>query len=61
MRCSPRVAEAARLAEEAGWDGVFVWDHLIGYNRDLVSEWAGVGFGPSQVSYEPAILARSSA
>ena len=35
-----RVAEAARLAEEAGWDGVFVWDQLIGYNRDLVGEFA---------------------
>jgi alkanesulfonate monooxygenase SsuD/methylene tetrahydromethanopterin reductase-like flavin-dependent oxidoreductase (luciferase family) len=45
MRCSinipnlgdfadPRVvAEAARLAEQAGWDGLFIWDHLIGYNR----------------------------
>jgi alkanesulfonate monooxygenase SsuD/methylene tetrahydromethanopterin reductase-like flavin-dependent oxidoreductase (luciferase family) len=42
MRCSinipnlgdfadPRVvAETARLAEEAGWDGLLVWDHLIG-------------------------------
>jgi alkanesulfonate monooxygenase SsuD/methylene tetrahydromethanopterin reductase-like flavin-dependent oxidoreductase (luciferase family) len=52
MRCSinipnfgdfadPRVvAETARLAEEAGWDGLFVWDHLIGYNRDLVAEFA---------------------
>jgi alkanesulfonate monooxygenase SsuD/methylene tetrahydromethanopterin reductase-like flavin-dependent oxidoreductase (luciferase family) len=35
-----RVADAARLAEEAGWDGLFVWDHLIGYNRDLVGEFA---------------------
>ena len=22
------VAEVAVIAEEAGWDGVFVWDHL---------------------------------
>jgi alkanesulfonate monooxygenase SsuD/methylene tetrahydromethanopterin reductase-like flavin-dependent oxidoreductase (luciferase family) len=37
----PRVvADQARLAEEAGWDGLFVWDHLIGYNRDLVGEFA---------------------
>src|SRR5262249_62135605 len=37
----PRVVgEVARLAEEAGWDGLFVWDHLIGYNRDLVAEFA---------------------
>jgi alkanesulfonate monooxygenase SsuD/methylene tetrahydromethanopterin reductase-like flavin-dependent oxidoreductase (luciferase family) len=52
MRCSinipnfgdfadPRVvAETARLAEEAGWDGLFVWDHLVGYNRDLAGEFA---------------------
>lgn len=52
MRCSnnvpnlgdfadPRVVgEVARLAEEAGWDGLFIWDHLIGYNRDWVSEFA---------------------
>ena len=26
----PRVfADVARQAEEAGWDGVFVWDHLL--------------------------------
>ena len=37
----PRVVgEVARLAEEAGWDGLFVWDQLIGYNRDLVAEFA---------------------
>ena len=35
-----RVGEVARLAEEAGWDGFFVWDHLIGYNRDLVADFA---------------------
>ena len=35
-----RVAEAARLAEEAGWDGVLVWDQLIGYNRAMVGEFA---------------------
>jgi alkanesulfonate monooxygenase SsuD/methylene tetrahydromethanopterin reductase-like flavin-dependent oxidoreductase (luciferase family) len=27
------VGEAARLAEEAGWDGLFIWDPLIGYNQ----------------------------
>src|SRR5215467_16141429 len=35
-----RVGDVARLAEEAGWDGLFVWDHLIGYNRDLVADFA---------------------
>jgi alkanesulfonate monooxygenase SsuD/methylene tetrahydromethanopterin reductase-like flavin-dependent oxidoreductase (luciferase family) len=34
------VGQAAQLAEEAGWDGLFIWDHLIGYNRDLVGEFA---------------------
>lgn len=28
------VAEVAAVAEQAGWDGVFVWDHL--WNRTLV-------------------------
>ena len=37
----PRVVgEVARLAEEAGWDGLFIWDHLVGYNRDLVADFA---------------------
>jgi len=37
----PRVVgEVARLAEEADWDGLFVWDQLIGYNRDLVADFA---------------------
>jgi Luciferase-like monooxygenase len=52
MRCSinipnlgdfanPRVVgNVARLAEEAGWDGLFVWNHMIGYNRDWVSDFA---------------------
>ena len=24
-----RTAELARRAEEAGWDGFFVWDHVV--------------------------------
>jgi alkanesulfonate monooxygenase SsuD/methylene tetrahydromethanopterin reductase-like flavin-dependent oxidoreductase (luciferase family) len=37
----PRVvAQTAQLTEEVGWDGLFIWDHLIGYNRDLVGEFA---------------------
>jgi hypothetical protein len=41
LRC--RVADrtqTAPLTEEAGWDGGFIWDDLIGYNRDLVGEFA---------------------
>jgi len=52
MRCSinipnlgdfadPRVVgDVARLTEANGWDGLFIWDQLIGYNRDLVAEFA---------------------
>jgi hypothetical protein len=36
----PRVAEVTRLAEDCGWDGVFIWDVLIGYNTDLVADVA---------------------
>jgi alkanesulfonate monooxygenase SsuD/methylene tetrahydromethanopterin reductase-like flavin-dependent oxidoreductase (luciferase family) len=37
----PRVvADTAQLAEESGWDGLFIWDHLIGYNQDLVADFA---------------------
>jgi alkanesulfonate monooxygenase SsuD/methylene tetrahydromethanopterin reductase-like flavin-dependent oxidoreductase (luciferase family) len=35
-----KAADIARLAEETGWDGLFVWDQLIDYNRDLVGEFA---------------------
>src|SRR5215218_9828977 len=64
MRCSinipnlgdfadPRaVAGVAKLAEEAGWDGLFVWDHLIGYNQDLVSD-----FGATNILLAAAALA----
>jgi alkanesulfonate monooxygenase SsuD/methylene tetrahydromethanopterin reductase-like flavin-dependent oxidoreductase (luciferase family) len=32
-------AGVARLAEDAGWDGLFVWDHLIG-ERHRITEFA---------------------
>jgi alkanesulfonate monooxygenase SsuD/methylene tetrahydromethanopterin reductase-like flavin-dependent oxidoreductase (luciferase family) len=32
------VAEIARDAEEAGWDGVFVWDHVLGWNGNEVAD-----------------------
>jgi len=46
------VASVAKLAEEAGWDGLFVWDHLIGYDRDLVSD-----FGATNILLAAAALA----
>jgi alkanesulfonate monooxygenase SsuD/methylene tetrahydromethanopterin reductase-like flavin-dependent oxidoreductase (luciferase family) len=56
-----RVADIARLAEEAGSDGLFVWDHLIGYNQELVGEFGatnillGCRFGEPT---NPKVLAR---
>jgi hypothetical protein len=36
----PRVvADLARQAEEAGWDGLFVWDHVV-HHKDLRREIA---------------------
>jgi alkanesulfonate monooxygenase SsuD/methylene tetrahydromethanopterin reductase-like flavin-dependent oxidoreductase (luciferase family) len=35
------VAALAREAEDAGWDGVFVWDHLLAWNGNVVADpWA---------------------
>lgn len=33
------IAELARDAEQAGWDGVFVWDDVAGYDKDLADPW----------------------
>ncbi|WP_223291080.1 LLM class flavin-dependent oxidoreductase [Streptomyces avicenniae] len=37
-----RLAELAREAEDAGWDGFFLWDHLMfmrGFNGPIVDPW----------------------
>ncbi|MDP9374027.1 MAG: LLM class flavin-dependent oxidoreductase, partial [Chloroflexota bacterium] len=35
-----RLAGLAREAEAAGWDGVFLWDHLsFGYDGPVVDPW----------------------
>lgn len=37
---SPRIiAELARDAEQAGWDGVFVWDDVAGPEVDMADPW----------------------
>jgi alkanesulfonate monooxygenase SsuD/methylene tetrahydromethanopterin reductase-like flavin-dependent oxidoreductase (luciferase family) len=33
------VADLAREAEQAGWDGVFVWDDVAGTEKSLVDPW----------------------
>lgn len=35
----PRASAAlARTAEDSGWDGVFVWDHLLGWDGNVVAD-----------------------
>jgi alkanesulfonate monooxygenase SsuD/methylene tetrahydromethanopterin reductase-like flavin-dependent oxidoreductase (luciferase family) len=38
------VAELAATAEDAGWDGVFVWDHVVRRERDVdvVDPWVAL-------------------
>ncbi|RPJ49699.1 MAG: LLM class flavin-dependent oxidoreductase, partial [Chloroflexi bacterium] len=36
----PRIiADLAREAEQAGWDGVFIWDDVAGTQKDLADPW----------------------
>lgn len=37
-----RFAEIARLAEAAGWDGMFTWDHLVSWVDPVVDPWVQV-------------------
>ncbi len=34
-----RIADLARDAEQAGWDGVFIWDDVAGTDKDLADPW----------------------
>jgi alkanesulfonate monooxygenase SsuD/methylene tetrahydromethanopterin reductase-like flavin-dependent oxidoreductase (luciferase family) len=33
------IADLARDAEQAGWDGVFVWDDVAGWEKDMTDPW----------------------
>jgi alkanesulfonate monooxygenase SsuD/methylene tetrahydromethanopterin reductase-like flavin-dependent oxidoreductase (luciferase family) len=36
----PRViADLAKDAEEAGWDGMFIWDDVAGHTKDMADPW----------------------
>ena len=37
------VVKLARRAEAAGWDGVFLWDHVIGERMPIVDTWTTLG------------------
>ena len=36
------LASLARDAENAGWDGFFLWDHIAGYPLDMVDSWVAL-------------------
>lgn len=36
------MAELARDAEEAGWDGFFIWDHIAGLPLPIVDPWVAL-------------------
>lgn len=40
-----RIADLAKEAEDAGWDGFFLWDHLTfmrGYTGPIIDPWIGL-------------------
>ena len=36
------LADLARDAENAGWDGFFIWDHIAGWNLPMVDPWVAL-------------------
>ena len=36
------LAELARDAENSGWDGFFLWDHIAGWNLPIVDPWVAL-------------------
>jgi alkanesulfonate monooxygenase SsuD/methylene tetrahydromethanopterin reductase-like flavin-dependent oxidoreductase (luciferase family) len=36
------LATLAREAEDAGWDGFFLWDHIAGYQMPMVDVWVAL-------------------
>jgi alkanesulfonate monooxygenase SsuD/methylene tetrahydromethanopterin reductase-like flavin-dependent oxidoreductase (luciferase family) len=37
-----RLAELAREAEDAGWDGFFLWDHVLAWPMPMVDPWVAL-------------------
>jgi alkanesulfonate monooxygenase SsuD/methylene tetrahydromethanopterin reductase-like flavin-dependent oxidoreductase (luciferase family) len=37
-----RLASLAREAEDAGWDGFFLWDHVAGWPLEFVDPWVAL-------------------
>jgi len=70
------LAKLAREAERAGWDGLFLWDHLVEWNKPVpvyetfillatvAANTSRIRIGTSVASipkYKPWILARQTA
>lgn len=36
------LADLARDAEQAGWDGLFLWDHVAGWDHPVVDPWVAL-------------------
>ncbi len=36
------LADLAQDAEDAGWDGFFIWDHVAGWQLDFVDPWVAL-------------------
>lgn len=36
------IADLAHEAEETGWDGLFIWDEIAGFDADLVDPWVAL-------------------
>lgn len=36
------LADLGRDAENAGWDGFFIWDHIAGWNLPMVDPWVAL-------------------
>lgn len=36
------LADLAREAEQAGWDGFFLWDHIAGWKVNMVDPWVAL-------------------
>jgi alkanesulfonate monooxygenase SsuD/methylene tetrahydromethanopterin reductase-like flavin-dependent oxidoreductase (luciferase family) len=36
------IADLARDAEQSGWDGLFIWDEMTGFDTDTVDPWVAL-------------------
>ena len=46
------LADAGRAAEDAGWDGFFLWDHINAFDGDMIDPWvalAAIAAGTSRI------------